>query len=165
MQVVVLIRAWRAIHPGGKKQRSSKGFREMVQKKPKSVKKDCFVLFCMVFLRCMEPVVIQQQDQQLYVTSEPRREWTSITRNTHLWPLNGMAEIRTRATEMASEHQTDHANDGLKKDCTPLNPPTYLDLYQTPEKTPEKWRQAWECKHHFLGGPNKTAAWARPLDL
>ena len=38
------------------------------------------VLFvCMVFLRCMEPVVIQQRDQQLYVTSEPRRERTSIT--------------------------------------------------------------------------------------
>ena len=46
----------------------------------------------MVFLRCIEPVVIQQRDQQLYVTSEPRREWTSITRNTHLSPLNGMAE-------------------------------------------------------------------------
>ena len=29
---------------------------------------------CMVFLRCTEPVVIQQRDQQLYVTSEPRRE-------------------------------------------------------------------------------------------
>ena len=61
----------------------------------------------------MEPVVIQQRDQQLYVTSEPRRELISITRNTHLWPLNGMAEIRTRATKMASEHQTDHAIDGL----------------------------------------------------
>ena len=61
----------------------------------------------------MGPVVIQQQDQQLYVTSEPRREWTSITRNTHLWPLNGTAEIRTRATKPATEHQTDHAIDGL----------------------------------------------------
>ena len=29
---------------------------------------------CMVFLRCMEPVVIQQRDQQLYVTSEPHQE-------------------------------------------------------------------------------------------
>ena len=75
---------------------------------------DSVVIFiCMVFLRCMEPVVIQQRDQQLYVTSEPRREWTSITRNTHRWLLNGMAENRTRATEMASEHQTDHAFDGL----------------------------------------------------
>ena len=26
-----------------------------------------------------------------------------------------MAEIRTRATEMASEHQTDHAIDGLRE--------------------------------------------------
>ena len=59
-------------------------------------------------------MVIQQRDQQLYVTSKPRREWTSITRNTHLWPLNGMAENRTRATEMASEHQTDHATDRLQ---------------------------------------------------
>ena len=67
----------------------------------------------MVVLRCMEPVVIQQRNQQLYVTSEPPRERTSITKNTHLWPLNGMAENRTRATEMASEHQTDHAIDGL----------------------------------------------------
>ena len=72
-----------------------------------------FSFFCMVFLHCMEPEVIQQQDQQLYVTSEPRREWTSITRNTHLWPLNGMAENRTCATEMASKRQTDHAIDGL----------------------------------------------------
>ena len=45
---------------------------------------NCFFFFCMVFLRCMEPVVIQQRDQQLYVTSEPHREWTSITRKTHL---------------------------------------------------------------------------------
>ena len=29
-------------------------------------------IVCMVFLRCMKPVVIQQRDQQLYVTSEPR---------------------------------------------------------------------------------------------
>ena len=61
----------------------------------------------------MEPVAIQQRDQQLYVTSEPRQEWTSITRNTHLWPLNGMAENWTRAAKVASEHQTDHAIDGL----------------------------------------------------
>ena len=40
----------------------------------------------------MEPVVIQQRDQQLYMTSEPRRERTSFTRNTHLSPLSRMAE-------------------------------------------------------------------------
>ena len=43
----------------------------------------CFV--CMVVLRCTEPVVIQQRDQQLYVTSEKRRvnfyhqKYTSLT--------------------------------------------------------------------------------------
>ena len=58
---------------------------------------------CMVFLRCMEPVVIEQWDQKLYVTTEPRWEWTSITIYTHLWPLNGMGEIQTPTTEMASE--------------------------------------------------------------